>query len=108
MKQEELEKLKVKDVIAMPDFIEELKRQVDLEESSNTEALKKGRLKRTPLDSLRDKGVFNAEKLAQLFESILKKTLLGFGANERQYIYSLCMLAFSRVMVKLQKGVEKE
>ena len=103
MTQEELSQLKVKDVLRMDAFKEELRRQIALEEDSHTEALKKGRLKRTPLDSLRDKGVFNADKMVDLFENILNKSLVGFGANERQYIHSLGMLAFARVMVSLQK-----
>ena len=108
MTKEELQQLKVKEVIAMPDFIEELKRQIDLEEDSHTKALQKGRLKRTPLDSLRDKGVFHAEKMAQLFARVLDKKLIGFSAMERQYIHSLGMLSFARVITKLQKETKDD
>lgn len=90
----------------MTDFYKELERQVQLEEDSHTKALEQGMLKRTPLDSLREKGVFNAGKLVGLFSSVLDKKLIGFSAVERQYIHSLGMVAFARVMVKLQKEAE--
>ena len=108
MTKEELAKLTVKDIIRMDAFRVELERQIKLEEDTHTDALRMGRLKRTPLDSLRDKGVFNADRMADLFESVLNKSLLGFGANERQYIHNLGMLAFARVMTKLQKEAEPE
>jgi len=113
MTKEELAKLTVKDVIRMDAFKVELEKQLDLEQDNQTKEVKRAatmgcRLKRTPLDSLRDKGVFNAERMADLFESVLNKSLLGFGANERQYIHNLGMLAFARVMTKLQKEAEPE
>lgn len=108
MTKEELEKLKVKDVLRMSDFLEEMKRQVEIEEDSHTKALLHGKLKRTPLDSLREKKVFNTERMTDLFEGVLNKSLLGFSAAERDYIYMLGMLAFKRVMVKLKKEIDTD
>jgi hypothetical protein len=108
MTKEELEKLKVKDVIGMPDFLDEMRRQIMFEERSQTQELLNGRLNRTPLDSLREKKVFNAERMTQLFEGVLNKSLLGFSSSERTYIYSIGMFAFTKLMMKLQKEVNTD
>ena len=108
MTNEELQKLTVRQVIEMPEFEAELKLQLGLEEKSHTEALLRGRLKRTPLDSLRDNKVFDVEHIRAAFMAALDKSLIGFSSMERQYIHSLGMLAFSRVITKLQQQVKEK
>lgn len=108
MTKDELSKLTVREVIEMPEFADELEAQIVLEEDSHTAALRKGRLKRTPLDSLRDRKVFNVPHLKAAFMAVLDKSLVGYSSMERQYIHSLGMVAFARVMVKLQKRCEDE
>lgn len=103
MKDEEIKKLKVRDVIAMPEFKEEMERQVAIEEKTHTAAIANMRLKRTPLDSLRERGVFNAETLVQLYPAILDKSLLGYSAMEREYISHMGLVCFGRVLARLRE-----
>lgn len=105
MKEEELKQLKVKDIIAMPDFMEEMKRQLSIEENTQTEAILRGNYKRTPLDRLRERGVFKAEKMVELYTRVLDKTLIGFSNQERTYINGIGILVFSRVLKRLQDSV---
>lgn len=103
MKDEEIKKLTVRDVVTMPEFKEEMERQIAIEEDSHTANIVEMRLKRTPLDSLRERGSFKAEKLVQLFTAILKNSLLGFSANEREYIYRMGLVCFGRVLARLRE-----
>lgn len=103
MKDEEIKKLTVRDVVTMQEFKEEMERQVAIEEDSHTANIAGMRLKRTPLDSLRERGTFEAETLVQLFTAILSKSLLGFSANERDYIYRMGLVCFGRVLVRLRE-----
>lgn len=108
MTKEELSKLKVGDVLALPEFRHYLQEVMNGEEFSQNqaafEASKKGaRLGRTPLDNLRDKQAWNVEKLPEYFGSVLNKSLIGFSASERDYIYLVGMAAFNRTMQKLQE-----
>ena len=102
MKDEEIKKLTVRDVVTMPEFKEEMERQVTIEEDSHTANIAGMRLKRTPLDSLRERGSFKADTLVQLFTAILNKSLLGYSANERDYIYRMGLVCFGRVLVRLR------
>lgn len=103
MKDEEIKKLKMRDIIAMPEFREEMARQVAIEEDSHTANIAGMRLKRTPLDSLRERGVFNATKLVQLYKAILDKSLLGFSSNERSYIDRMGLVCLGRVLARLRE-----
>jgi len=108
MTKEELSKLKVGDVIKMEAFLKEMEKQVAIEEKAHTDAILGGNYKRSPLDSIRKKGVFNAADLVCFFECILNKSLIGFSSMERQYIYALGMTCFTRLMIAFQKEAEPE
>jgi hypothetical protein len=58
------------------------------------------------LDSLRAKGVFNADKLIELYEAILHKSLLGFSSAERRYIESIALVALGRTLESLRVPAE--
>ena len=103
MKDEEIKKLKMRDVIAMPEFREEMARQVAIEEETHTCNIANMRMERTPLDSLRERGVFNAETLVQLYKAILDKSLLGFSSNERSYIDRMGLVCLGRVLARLRE-----
>lgn len=103
MKEEEIKKLTVRDVVTMPEFQEEMERQVAIEEDCHTANIAGMRLNRTPLDSLRERGVFKAETLVQLYKAILNNSLLGFSANEREYIYRMGLVCFGRVLARLRE-----
>jgi hypothetical protein len=113
MTQEELKALKVRDILTMPEFKEEMARQISIEEESlkkaSIEAVSNGcRLQRTPVDRLREREVYNADTMCRLFEAVLNKSLLGFSSAERQYIYGIGMLCFGRILAKLREGAEKK
>ena len=108
MKDEEIKKLTVRDVIAMDMFREEMEVQVRIENESHSKAIREAAakglvLKRTPLDSLREKNVLDADTMVQKFSAVVDKSLIGFSANERQYIYGIGMLCFGRVLSRLKE-----
>ena len=111
MTKEELNAIKVKDIIRMPEFEAEMQRQIEIENDSYDKACREAaishrRLKRTPVDTLRERDVFHKDMMMQLFEAVLNKALVGFSANERQYIYGIGMLCFGKVLAELRKQVE--
>lgn len=108
MKDEEIKKLTVRDVISMDVFKEEMQVQVRMENESHSRAIRevasKGMvLKRTPLDSLRDKNVLDADTMVQKFAAVVDKSLIGFSSKERAYIYGMGMVCFARVLVRLKE-----
>ena len=107
MKEEELKWLTLGEVIHMDEFRKEMEWQVSVEERTQTKAIQQGYVNRTPLDSLRAKGVFNADKLIELYEAILNKSLLGFSSTERQYIERIALVVLGRVLKSLRKPAKE-
>lgn len=102
-----IEKMTVKDVITSDVFREEVQRQMIIEEQSQTDAIARlGRMNRTPLDRLRERGDFRVERIIELYTAIISKTLLGYSAAERTYINNVCLLAMQRTLQRLE-GKEK-
>lgn len=113
MTKKELDALTIGDVIAMPEFEKEMARQIEMERDSYDEQCRKAvqqkmRLKRFPLMTLLDKGVFHADKMVELYAMCLDKRLVGFSSAERQYIEGIGLVAFGRVIDKLKKEVTEE
>ena len=108
MKEEELKGLTLGEVIHMEEFRKEMEWQVSVEENAQTKAIEKGHYNRTPLDSLRTKGVFNADKLIELYEAILHKSLLGFSSQERRYIESIALIALGRTLENLRDPADEK
>ena len=106
MTKEELSKLTVRDVIKTEAFTKEMEKQVAIEEKAHTDAILSGNVRRSPLDSLREKRVFDASHLVCYFECILDKSLVGFSSMERTYIYALGMTCFARLMKEYMKQTE--
>ena len=104
-----IEKMTVKDVITSDVFREEVQRQMRIEERSQTDAIARlGRLNRTPLDRLRERGDFRVGRIIELYTAIISKTLLGYSAAERTYINNVCLLAMRRTLQRLEEKEEKE
>lgn len=108
IKRMELKDLKVKDVLQMDEFLSEMQQVMDIEvgsqEKAAVSAQRQGaRICRTPLDRLRERKVWDARQMADLFGAVLGKSLTGISASERQYIYLVGMEAFKRTMKKLQE-----
>ena len=108
MKEEELKGLTLGEVIHMNEFRKEMEWQVSVEERTQTKAIKQGYVNRTSLDILRAKGVFNADKLIELYEAILNKSLLGFSSTERQYIERIALVVLGRVLKSLRDPAEEK
>ena len=108
MKEEELKWLTLGEVIHMDEFRKEMEWQVSVEENAQTKAIQQGHVNRTPLDSLRAKGVFNADKLIELYEAILHKSLLGFSSQERRYIESIALVVLGRTLESLRDPAEEK
>ena len=111
MTHEELKAIKVKDILRMPEFEAEMQRQITIENEMydsfcREAAVSHKRVKRTVVDSLREREVFNTSTMIDLFEAVLNKALVGFSSAERQYIYGIGMLAFGKVLAKLKEQVE--
>lgn len=108
MKESELKKLTLGEVIHMEEFRKEMEWQVSVEQNAQTKAIEKGYYRRTPLDSLRKKGVLNADKLIELYEAILHKSLLGFSSAERRYIESIALVVLGRTLESLRDPAEEK
>ena len=108
MKEEELKGLTLGEVIHMEEFRKEMEWQVSVEENAQTKAIEKGHYNRTPLDSLRAKGVFNADKLIELYEAILNKSSLGLSSTERKYIESIALIALGRTLENLRDPADEK
>lgn len=112
MTEKELNELKVADIISMPEFREEVDRQLTIEQDAYSKAVMDAKdkgctLKRFPMLNLRDKGVLNADKMVELYEGVLNKSLVGFSMGEREYIYGVGIVAFGRVLARLKEKIQK-
>jgi len=108
-----IKEMTVREVLMTGEYRDEVQRVMDGEvfrqDKAAAEARKqKARLNRTPLDSLLEKGAWEAEKMTDYYACILDKSLVGFGATERAYIEMVCFEAFRRVIqrYKEQEGIE--
>ena len=103
----------VRDVLMTDEYRDEVQHVMEAEafrqKKAAAEARRQGaRINRTPLDSQREKGAWEAEKMVNYYGCILDKSLVGFGATERAYIEMVCFEAFRRVIhrYKEQEGIE--
>ena len=99
----DLRKMTVEEVLDSVDFERELIKQIENETNHHSEMAKQAfysgmRLQRAPIQSLIDKGVFDAENVRDIYKHIICKTLNGFSAAEREYIKNVCMMAYWRVV----------
>ncbi len=99
----ELKEMTFLEVLQLAIFKEELEKQISLEEKNRLDASKRGKLKRMAMDSLIERGVFNAKDMTEAYYHIMHKEASGFSANERQYIQDVCTLAYTRTIRTLQK-----
>ena len=99
----ELKGLTVEQLIDSKEFREELSVQIAIEKKHHTEmsyqAVNAGlRLQRAPIQRLIERGVFDADNIAELYKFLVCKQLTGYSAAEREYIKNLCMMAYWRVV----------
>lgn len=103
----ELSELTFADVLQLQLFKDELVWQLSQEMLTVEKAKTKGKLRRMAMDSLRERGVFTADKMTSLFYQIKHKELKGYSAEQRKYINDVCMMAYQRTIIKLQDESEE-
>lgn len=99
----DLRQMTVEQVLDSVDFERELIKQIENEIAHHDQMARQAfsagmRLQRAPIQSLIDRGVFDAENVRDIYKHILCKTLTGFSAAEREYIKQVCMMAYARVV----------
>ena len=99
----ELKDLKVKDVLTSSMYEAELIKQMEIEETMQTRAIRQGVTRRTVLDRLRARNVWKSDALLLLYVRILDKSLTGYSAAERKFINDVCWLAYRRTMRKAMR-----
>ena len=111
--EKKLNEMTVRDVITMPMFAkyvgDVIEGELSYHRNAKLEALSRGMiLHRSAIDSLQERGVLDAEKMVDLFGSVLDKSLIGFSQSEREYIEFIGILAFKRYMLKLYEEEKKK
>lgn len=104
----DLSKAAIEQLLDSEMFERELIRQIDMETQHHDEMARQAfasglRLQRAPITTLREKGIFDAENIRDIYKRIVCKTLVGFSAAEREYIKNLCMMAYWRVVEACKK-----
>lgn len=104
----DLSKATIEQLLDSEVFERELIQQIEMETAHHDkmaeQAFSSGlRLQRAPIATLRDKGIFDAENIRDIYKRIICKNLNGFSAAEREYIKNLCMMAYWRTIDKLKK-----
>ena len=99
----DLKKMTIEELLDSVTFERELIVQIDMEAKHHDEMARQAfasgmRLQRAPIATLREKGIFDAENIRDIYKRIICKTLTGFSAAEREYIKRLCMMAYWRVV----------
>lgn len=99
----DLRNMTIEQLLDSEPFERELIRQIEMETQHHDEMARQAfasglRLQRAPITTLREKGIFDAENIRDIYKHIICKTLQGFSAAEREYIKNLCMMAYWRVV----------
>lgn len=104
----DLRNMTIEQLLDSEPFERELIRQIEMETQHHDEMARQAfasgmRLQRAPITTLREKGIFDAENIRDIYKHIICKTLNGFSAAEREYIKNLCMMAYWRVVEAYKK-----
>ena len=105
---EELKNMTVGQLLDSEEFRKELALQIQNECDEHDKMMrvaftKKLRLQRNPINSLREREVFNVEDMVAAYKQIIAKCLEGFSSAERDYIKRVCMMAYWRVVERHKK-----
>lgn len=99
-----LKEMKVADVLMTEEYAKEMKMEMEWRQDLQTRAIGKfGAVRRTPLDRLRERGVYNPELMVQMYGLILQKRLDGFARMERDYIEDIGRRAYVRTIEVLKR-----
>lgn len=105
-------KLKVADIVAMPEFECNLKNVlnelIDVRTKQKESAQKTGRrLKRTMIDWLIEEKI-DADMMPGIFNHLICKTAVGFSASQRQFLMAIGMEAYRQTLIPLLKTNNKK
>lgn len=108
-----LNEMTVRELVESVEFRKELKYQIDMEnkhyEQMQEQAAGSGlRLKKAPIEKLKERGVFDVPNMVDLFERIICNALRGYSSAERTYIQQVCMMAYWRCVLQYEREKEKE
>lgn len=103
-----LKEITVGEFIDSEEFRTELGKVIDHETEYHDRMMrvaftKKLRLQRNPINSLREREVFNVEDMVAAYKLIIAKSLEGFSATERDYIKRVCLAAYGEVVARHKK-----
>lgn len=100
MTQEELNKLRISDVLEMPAFNKHLSKV--LNELREIHAKYENRFrKRSVYDRLNEKNLLSVRSIKELYTEALRKNLRTLSATERRFIAAIGDEAFNRAMQEL-------
>ena len=104
-----LREMTIEQLLDSEPFERELIRQIEMETQHHDKMARQAfvsglRLQRAPIASLRERGIFDAENIRDIYKHIVCKTLKGFSAAEREYIKNLCMMAYWRVIEEYKQA----
>jgi hypothetical protein len=104
-----LREMTIEQLLDSEPFERELIRQIEMETQHHDKMARQAfvsglRLQRAPIVSLREKGIFDAENIRDIYKHIVCKTLKGFSAAEREYIKNLCMMSYWRVIEEYKQA----
>lgn len=110
MNEEEFKKMTVADVLATDLFRDKVGEVMDSEAEAQRRAMAQAkergaRISRSPIDGMRDMGVWDAETVARLYGACLSKTLVGFSSTLRAYIMLIGFEAYKRTINKMQASI---
>ena len=108
MEKDDLNKMTAREVLESEKFMEKMRSVMELEVfgqwKAAMEAVRLGtRICRTPLDSLRERGVWVPEQMVELYRAVACKALIGFSSSERRYIRLVGMEAYRLTLLWMKE-----
>lgn len=92
-----IEDYTIADVLRTSEYYANISAVVD-ELSKLRDRPSNGKLKRHPIDRLRERGMFTAGQMTVLFAEVLNKSACGYSHAEREFIRQVGMEAFNTTM----------
>ena len=108
MEKDELNRMTAREVLDSEKYLEKMRSVMELESvrqrQAAMEARRQGmRISRTPLDSLRERGVWVPEQMVELYRAVICKALIGFSSSERTYIMLVGMEAYRLTLLWMKE-----
>ena len=110
---DDLKQMTVEQLLDSDEYRKELGVQIANEQEHHDKMMREAfvrgmRLQRNPINSLREREVFNVDDMVALYKQIIAKCLEGYSAAERDYIRRVCMMAYWRVVERHKQEEKKD